>query len=140
MLIASLFTILSLSFKLSVLPSTSPAALRPASMPALLTTSTVRDSADGFALALTARHVLAAGAPSAPAHAVKGPARLPDAVDVILQSNLVITIAAKHSSLSVDPRTLQNSAIVRHLLNYFAVVGPGLPSPLSSSLHRPHAR
>ena len=99
-----------------------PASLTapPPDMPSFATTSVIRDASDGFALALTARHVLVAGAPSSAVHAVKG--RFPSGVDVILQSNLSISIDGKYNGASVDARTIQSSALAKHLLNYFCVV------------------
>ena len=101
-------------------------------MPTLVATSALRDTADGQDIALTARHILHAGAPSRDARAVKG--RWPAAgIDVILQSNLDITIAGRHNNTVIPPRVMQTSAIAQHLLNYFRVVR-GLSWPALHSL------
>ncbi|KAI0372233.1 hypothetical protein BV20DRAFT_964356 [Pilatotrama ljubarskyi] len=86
-------------------------------MPSFASSSEVRDSADGLVLVVRARHVFVAGSPSADVHTIKG--RLPDAVDVILESNLVIALTGTVNRAAIDAHRIQRSAIANHLLNYF---------------------
>ncbi|KAI0647992.1 hypothetical protein C8Q79DRAFT_543665 [Trametes meyenii] len=88
-------------------------------MPSFTFSSDVRDSTDGLLLVLRARHILVAGSPSDDTHIVKG--RLPDGVDVILESDLVIALSGTVNRVPIDASDIQCSAIARHLLNYFHV-------------------
>lgn len=94
-------------------------------MPSFATASDVRDRADGIQLVLRARHVYVAGAPSDNAHTIKG--RLPDELDVILESDLVIALTGMANRVEIDAHTVQRSAIAKHLLHYFHVVRTASP-------------
>ena len=108
-------------------------------MPSFATTAVVRDSGDGLHIALNARFVFVTGAPSDTIYALKG--RVPDNVDVIVQSDLVITLAGSLNRVRVSSRAMQGSAIAQHLLNYFSVVRTApTPPPLCTPFQRftPH--
>lgn len=89
-------------------------------MPSLATAAVVRDDADGLPIALNARFLFVAGAHSDTVYALKG--RVPDHLDAILQSDLVITLAGQFNRVNVSNRAMQRSAMAQHLLNYFHVV------------------
>ncbi|KAI0632182.1 hypothetical protein C8Q77DRAFT_1197416, partial [Trametes polyzona] len=93
-------------------------------MPSFALSSEVRDSTDGLQLVLRARHVFVAGSPSKDAHTIKG--RLPDDVDVILESDLVIAVAGMANRAQIDACKVQHSAIANHLLHYFHMNGEQL--------------
>ncbi|KAI9058434.1 hypothetical protein FKP32DRAFT_1597527 [Trametes sanguinea] len=86
-------------------------------MPSFATSSEVRDKANGVQLVLRARHVLVSGSPSHELYTVKG--RLPDEVDVILESDLVVSLTGIVNRVKIDSRDIQRSAIAGHLLSYF---------------------
>ncbi|CDO75331.1 hypothetical protein BN946_scf184848.g8 [Trametes cinnabarina] len=86
-------------------------------MPSFATSSEVRDNANGVLLLLRARHILVAGSPSHAVQTVKG--RLPDELDVILESDLVVSLTGIVNCVKIDSRDIQRSAIASHLLNYF---------------------
>ena len=89
-------------------------------MPSFAIDTVVPDSADAIHVALNARLEFVAGASSDTMYALKG--RVPDDVDVILQSDLVISIAGMVNRLKVDARALQSSAVAQHLQNYLRMV------------------
>ncbi|KAJ8501927.1 hypothetical protein ONZ51_g293 [Trametes cubensis] len=93
-------------------------------MPSFASSSEVRDSTDGTLLVLRARHVLVSGVPSETVRTVKG--RLPDDLDVILQSDLVIALTGMVNRVNICSRAIQCSAIANHLLNYFHMNGEQL--------------
>ncbi|KAI0335838.1 hypothetical protein GY45DRAFT_1316579 [Cubamyces sp. BRFM 1775] len=93
-------------------------------MPSFASSSEVRDSTDGTLLVLRARHVLVSGVPSDTVPTVKG--RLPDDLDVILESDLVIALTGMVNRVNISSRAIQCSAIANHLLNYFHMNGEQL--------------
>ncbi|KAI0766405.1 hypothetical protein BD413DRAFT_152961 [Trametes elegans] len=104
-------------------------------MPSFATTTEVRDGTDDVLLSLRARHILVAGSPSANTHTVKG--RLPDDVDVVLESDLVLSLSGMHNRARIGSRDVQRSAIANHLLNYFHVIL--ILTQLRTPLHRMHS-
>ncbi|KAI0712225.1 hypothetical protein C8Q76DRAFT_733893 [Earliella scabrosa] len=101
-------------------------------MPSFATTAVVRDSSDGLHITLNARFVFVTGAPSDTIYALKG--RVPDNVDVIVQSDLVITLAGSLNRVRVSSRAMQGSVIAQHLLNYFQVNGEQLGLRIASKV------
>ncbi|OSD07153.1 hypothetical protein PYCCODRAFT_1463456 [Trametes coccinea BRFM310] len=86
-------------------------------MPSFATSSEVRDNTNGVQLVLRARHLLVSGHPSHTVYTLKG--RLPDEVDVILESDLVVSLTGIVNRVKIDSRDIQRSAIAGHLLSYF---------------------
>ncbi|KAI0770362.1 hypothetical protein C8Q74DRAFT_894488 [Fomes fomentarius] len=101
-------------------------------MPSLATVAVVRDDADGLPIALNARCLFVAGAPSDTVYTLKG--RVPDHLDVILQSDLVITLAGQFNRVNVTNRAMQRSAMAQHLLNYFHVNSEQLSLRVASKI------
>ena len=89
-------------------------------MPSFASSVVIADSADSVRVALNARCILIAGSPSDNVYAIKG--RVPDGIDIVLHSDLVIIISGTMDRARVDSRAIQSSAIAQHLQNYFHVV------------------
>lgn len=89
-------------------------------MPTFANFTAVRDAAEGFSLALTARHIFVAGEPSDEVTTVKG--RVPDNVDVLLGSNLVFSLRGTLGRTRLTGSDMQQSAVARHLLQYLKAV------------------
>ncbi|KAH9841511.1 uncharacterized protein C8Q71DRAFT_333494 [Rhodofomes roseus] len=85
-------------------------------MPTFCSSSAVRTSTGQFSLSLRARHILVAGDPSDTVRTVKG--RLPEGVDVILDSDLVITLSGLVDAVKVPGHVIQRSAVARHVLDH----------------------
>ncbi|RPD62459.1 hypothetical protein L227DRAFT_36804 [Lentinus tigrinus ALCF2SS1-6] len=101
-------------------------------MPSFATAVVTEDSADSVRVALNARFILVAGSPSDTVYALKG--RVPDGIDVVLHSDLVITISGTMDRARVDSRAIQSSAIAQHLQNYFHVNGEQLGVRIASRI------
>lgn len=85
-------------------------------MPTVSSSSVVRTSTDHFSLALRARHVLVAGTASENVRTIKG--RLPEDVDVILDSDLVIALSGTVNTVEIPGHVIERSAVARHILDY----------------------
>ncbi|RDX53358.1 hypothetical protein OH76DRAFT_1215253 [Lentinus brumalis] len=102
-------------------------------MPSVATAVVVNDSADSINVVLNARFVLVVGSPSDTVYVLRG--RVPDGIDVVLHSDLVITVSGTMDRAEVDGRAIQNSAIARHLQNYFHVNGEQLGVRIASKIY-----
>ncbi|KAH9936256.1 uncharacterized protein B0H18DRAFT_1113675 [Fomitopsis serialis] len=88
-------------------------------MPTVSSSSAVRTSTGHFSLALRARHVLVAGTASENVRSIKG--RLPEGVDVILDSDLVIALSGVVDTVKIPGHVIERSAVARHILDYLRV-------------------
>ncbi|KAI0916969.1 hypothetical protein AcW1_007712 [Taiwanofungus camphoratus] len=86
-------------------------------MPTFRTCTVVREAFEGLSLSLSARHTLVAGSPSEIVINVKG--RVPEDVDVVLESNLFFTLSGLLESSKVPGCDVQQSAIAYHTVHYF---------------------
>lgn len=89
-------------------------------MPTFRTCTVVREAFEGLSLSLSARHTLVAGSPSEIVINVKG--RVPEDVDVVLESNLFFTLSGLLESSKVPGCDVQQSAIAYHTVHYFRAV------------------
>lgn len=89
-------------------------------MPTIISSSAFRTSNDHFTLAMRARHALVAGTTSENVRTIKG--RLPEGVDVILASDLVIALSGVVDAVKIPGHVIQQSAVARHVVDYLKVV------------------
>ncbi|KZT73836.1 hypothetical protein DAEQUDRAFT_808018 [Daedalea quercina L-15889] len=88
-------------------------------MPTISSSSAFRTSNGHFSLALRARHVLVAGTTSENIRVIKG--RLPEGVDVILATDLVIALSGVVDAVKISGHVIQQSAVAEHVVNYLRV-------------------
>ena len=89
-------------------------------MPSFYSSYAIRDNTEMFACTLKQRHLLVAGSPSETAPTVKG--RIPEDIDVVLDTDLVFTLSGILDSARISSKAMKESAAVRHLLQYLHVV------------------
>jgi hypothetical protein len=88
-------------------------------MPSFSLSSVARATSEHFSLSLRARHYLVVGSQSRTYH-VK--ARFPEAVDVILASDLVITLSGVVDGVNISSQDILASAATSHLVHYLKTV------------------
>jgi hypothetical protein len=88
-------------------------------MPRLSASAAVRANSDKFSLCLNVRHRLAVGSVSDIAHQRSG---FPDDVDVVLATNLILTLSGKMDNVKISSESIVESAIAHHLSAYLELV------------------
>ncbi|OBZ69066.1 hypothetical protein A0H81_11380 [Grifola frondosa] len=88
-------------------------------MPSFYSSYAIRDNTETFACTLKQRHLLVAGSPSETPPTVKG--RIPEDIDVVLDTDLVFTLSGILDRARISSKAMQQSAAVRHLLQYLHV-------------------
>jgi len=89
-------------------------------MPVLTYRSKIRAVADHGSLTLTVRHHIQAGKVSETVNK----SRLPNDVDILLASNLVITISGIYDGTQAPAEDIKGSSLAEHLLEYLRTVSP----------------
>ena len=89
-------------------------------MPSFESKSVVRVFSDPFTLALKSRHHMIVGSAFDPITSPK--ARLPNNVEVLLASDLVLSLSGILDGATISNQDLLNSAVTNHLLNYLETV------------------
>jgi hypothetical protein len=89
-------------------------------MPSFECKSVVRVFSDAFSLALKSRHHMIVGSAFDAITSTK--ARLPDNVEVLLASDLVLSLSGTLDGTTISSQDLMNSAVTNHLLNYLETV------------------
>lgn len=90
-------------------------------MPSFATSTVFRDRTTAVDIELRVRYEFIAGEPSSFVYALKNN-KLPHDVDVILQSDLLMSLSGTYNRAMNDGRTIQSAAIAQHLLDYFHAV------------------
>ncbi|KDR82609.1 hypothetical protein GALMADRAFT_834527 [Galerina marginata CBS 339.88] len=85
-------------------------------MPTVAFKSRVRTTSEYATLTLIIRHRIVVGQPSSTVHDMK--LSLPDGVDILLGSQLLITISGKLNGGRIPPEQLTDSCIASHLVEY----------------------
>ncbi len=105
----------------------------PVHMPSFATTTVVHDNTDTVHFELHARYVCVAGTPSDVVYAVRD--IIPSSLDVVLQSDLVISLSGTLNGTRHQGRDMQTSVISQHVLGYFhAVCFTALPRYVTTAL------
>ena len=102
-------------------------------MPVLAYQSKIRAVADHGSLTLTVRHRIQAGKTSETV--IKS--RLPNTVDILLASNLVITISGIYNGAQVPTEDIRSSSLAEHLVEYLQMVLPKVIQVMTSSKGNP---
>ena len=89
-------------------------------MPTIALKSKVRTELDHCSLSLNIRHRLLLGQTSDPVFDVKP--IIPEAVDVLLLSNLLITVSGSLDGTRITPAELKASHIANHLVDFLQTV------------------
>ncbi|GLB38533.1 hypothetical protein LshimejAT787_0503980 [Lyophyllum shimeji] len=87
-------------------------------MPSIACRSRIRAASEHCGLCLDVRHRLVAGNPSDAVHYL-GKTRVPDDVDVLVASNVVITLSGVLDGRTVSAEEVYASALCQHLVDYF---------------------
>ena len=95
-----------------------PVNALPRPMPVFAYQSKIRAVADHGSLTLTVRHRIRAG--KTPETVNKS--RLPNGVDILLASNLVITISGIYDGAQVPAEDITSSSLAEHLVEYLQTV------------------
>jgi hypothetical protein len=90
-------------------------------MPTFTYSSKVRAVSDDCSLVLNARHRFVAGDSSDKLYNLKQ-TRIPDDVDVLLTSNLILTISGVLDGVKVSFEDIVKSAVAHHLVHYLRTV------------------
>ncbi|TBU24085.1 hypothetical protein BD311DRAFT_767282, partial [Dichomitus squalens] len=101
-------------------------------MPSFATSTVLRDHTDALDIDLHVRYEFIVGEPSSVLFTVKN--GVPRDVDVILQSDLVLSLSGTFNRTVQGGRSMQKSAIAQHLLEYFHAVGDSLGVRASSKM------
>jgi len=84
-------------------------------MPSFSSSSVVRVASEHFSLSIQARHCLLIGSPS---HTYDISARFPGGIDVLLSSDLVLTLSGVVDRVKVSSKGILVSAVAGHLVRY----------------------
>ena len=91
-------------------------------MPSFATSTVVHDNADTVHFELHARCICVVGTPSDGIYRVSDSLPMASGLDVILQSDLVISLSGTLNGAPHEGRDMQTSVISQHLLDYFHAV------------------
>ncbi|KAG5639434.1 hypothetical protein H0H81_002305 [Sphagnurus paluster] len=87
-------------------------------MPSIVCRSRIRAASEHCTLSLDVRHHILAGKPSSSVYDFNK-ARFPDDIDVLLASNLVITLSGVSDGISISSEEIYASELSRHLVDFF---------------------
>lgn len=91
------------------------------SMPCILLPCSLRAAAGDYRLVLNVSHRMLVGESSEPVYNMKK-SRFPEAVDVFLDSNLVLTLSGTLDRVKISPKDMLKSQLAQHLADYLSLV------------------
>lgn len=99
-------------------------------MPTFICTGSTKQITDAYTLSLNSEHCLIAQQPSE--RGVKMKTFLPSSIDVLHSSDITFTLSGIEEGDPVSSAAMKQSAVTRHIVDYFQKVHLSLDSPKRS--------